>query len=101
MLVCEVPSNVFQDKVMEEESCHLQVIDSDVPRWVGGGDEPCSDVIRPFDTPHCWVEVVFATEPDPTGSPFAGVTVANKVGPSRDKLGTFGWTICYHLEDDG
>ena len=84
---------------MNEEACHLKVIDGEVALRVIGRFKSVADVLRPLDSPNNWVKVIFSTEPDATSSPLAGITEANKMRPPRDKLGAFGGSIGHQLHD--
>ena len=58
----------FKSKEMEEESCCLQVIYCDGSQWIGVLEEETTDVLGPFQVPHCGQEVFEEREPDSTGS---------------------------------
>lgn len=79
---------------MEEEACHLKIVDGE-----GSFGELLNHRGGPANSPHRWMEVVFATEPDAASAVLACVTEAHKVGPARHQLLTFGGAVGDHFHE--
>ena len=93
MLVFEI-HQLFQHKVVEEETSHLKIIDGEGSSG-GKGD----NVQGPLEAPDHRSKSIDAREPDAANAMLASIAVSNVVGSAWHELPAFNGLVTQDKED--
>jgi hypothetical protein len=82
--VSEVWHELFQCKILQQDTCHFQIRVGKDSMWIVLRDHLCSDVGWEFDTPNRWRDGLVATEPYSAGTKRASIAKPDVVKVLRD-----------------